>query len=90
MPAAVAKARKLIDQAQRVVVLTGAGISTDSGVPDFRGPRGVWTLNPKAEQMSDIRYYVADPEVRRLSWQSRLAHPVWVPRYSTLSIDSNR
>jgi NAD-dependent deacetylase len=46
-------------------------------VPDFRGPRGVWTLNPKAEQMSDIRYYVADPEVRKLSWQSRVAHPAW-------------
>ena len=59
------------------MVLTGAGISTDSGIPDFRGPRGVWTLNPKAERMSDIRYYVADPEVRRLSWQSRLAHPAW-------------
>ncbi len=71
------KARELIDAAQRVVVLTGAGISTDSGIPDFRGPQGVWTLNPKAERMSDIRYYVADPEVRRLSWQSRLAHPAW-------------
>lgn len=58
-------------------MLTGAGISTDSGIPDFRGPAGVWTLNPKAERMSDIRYYVADPEVRRLSWQSRLAHPAW-------------
>ena len=58
-------------------MLTGAGISTDSGIPDFRGPRGVWTLNPKAERMSDIRHYVADPEVRRLSWQSRLAHPAW-------------
>jgi NAD-dependent deacetylase len=70
-------ARKLVDRAERVVVLTGAGISTDSGIPDFRGPQGVWTLNPKAERMSDIRYYVADPEVRRLSWQSRLAHPAW-------------
>ena len=63
--------------ATRIVVLTGAGISTDSGIPDFRGPQGVWTLNPKAERMSDIRHYVADPEVRRLSWQSRLAHPAW-------------
>jgi NAD-dependent deacetylase len=71
------KARELIDKAERVVVLTGAGISTDSGIPDFRGPQGVWTLNPKAEKMSDIRYYVSDAEVRRLSWQSRLAHPAW-------------
>lgn len=69
--------RGWINSAQRIVVLTGAGISTDSGIPDFRGPKGVWTLNPKAERMSDIRYYVADPEVRRLSWQSRLAHPAW-------------
>jgi len=69
--------RSWIDAAQRIVVLTGAGISTDSGIPDFRGPQGVWTLNPKAEKMSDIRYYVSDPEVRRLSWQSRLAHPAW-------------
>lgn len=77
MNSALQRARKLIDAAGRVVVLTGAGISTDSGIPDFRGPRGVWTLNPKAERMSDIRYYVSDPEVRRLSWQSRLAHPAW-------------
>lgn len=70
-------ARTLLDNAKRIVVLTGAGISTDSGIPDFRGPRGVWTLNPKAERMSDIRHYVADPEVRRLSWQSRAAHPAW-------------
>lgn len=70
-------AHRLLDRAQRVVVLSGAGISTDSGIPDFRGPQGVWTLNPKAERMSDIRYYASDPEVRVLSWQSRLAHPVW-------------
>ena len=70
-------ARLLLEDAKRVVVLTGAGISTDSGIPDFRGPRGVWTLNPKAERMSDIRHYVADPEVRKLSWQSRVAHPAW-------------
>ena len=71
------RASEIIREAKRIVALTGAGISTDSGIPDFRGPRGVWTLNPKAERMSDIRYYVADPEVRRLSWQSRLAHPAW-------------
>jgi NAD-dependent deacetylase len=71
------RARGLLHHAQRIVVLTGAGISTDSGIPDFRGPKGVWTLNPKAERMSDIRCYLADPEVRRLAWQSRLAHPAW-------------
>ncbi len=70
-------ARAWIGAAERVVVLTGAGISTDSGIPDFRGPQGVWTRNPKAEKLSDIRYYMSDPEVRRLSWQSRLEHPGW-------------
>ena len=75
--AALEQARDWIDRAQRVVVLTGAGISTESGIPDFRGPQGVWTLNPVAERMSDIRYYVTDTEVRKASWQSRLAHPAW-------------
>jgi NAD-dependent deacetylase len=69
--------RTWIHAAQRVVALTGAGISTDSGIPDFRGPQGVWTRNPKAEKLSDIRYYMSDPEVRRLSWQSRLQNPAW-------------
>ena len=61
-----------IDQAQRVTVLTGAGISTDSGIPDFRGPQGVWTKNPAAETMATIGNYVAEPEVRRRAWKSRL------------------
>jgi len=69
--------RGWIGTARRVVVLTGAGISTDSGIPDFRGPQGVWTRNPKAEKLSDIRFYMSDPEVRRLSWQSRLEHTAW-------------
>jgi len=73
----VQDARAWIEKAKRVVVLTGAGISTDSGIPDFRGPQGLWTKNPKAEKLSDIRYYMSDPEVRRLAWQSRLEHPAW-------------
>jgi NAD-dependent deacetylase len=72
--------RRWIADAQRVVALTGAGISTDSGIPDFRGPRGLWTQNPKAEKLSDIRYYMSDPEVRRLAWQSRLEHTAWSAR----------
>src|SRR5215475_2480680 len=68
---------KWVQQSRRVVALTGAGISTESGIPDFRGPQGVWTQNPKAEKLSNIRYYMADPEVRRLAWQQRVAHPAW-------------
>ena len=69
--------REWVDHSRRVVALTGAGISTESGIQDFRGPQGLWTLNPKAEKLSDIRYYMADPEVRRLAWQQRLSHPAW-------------
>jgi NAD-dependent deacetylase len=76
----VATARELVMSSRRVVALTGAGISTESGIPDFRGPQGVWTRNPKAEMLSDIRYYVADPEVRKLAWQERLAHPAWTAK----------
>jgi NAD-dependent deacetylase len=69
--------KRWADAAKRIVALTGAGISTDSGVPDFRGPQGVWTKNPKAEKLSNIHYYMSDPEVRRLAWQQRLVHPAW-------------
>ena len=68
---------KWVAQSRRIVALTGAGISTESGIPDFRGPKGLWTQNPKAEKLSDIRYYMADPEVRKLAWQHRLTHPAW-------------
>jgi NAD-dependent deacetylase len=70
--AAIAAVRSWIDAAQRIVVLTGAGISTDSGIPDFRGPQGLWTKNPEAEKMATIGHYMADPEVRKRSWQMRL------------------
>lgn len=72
--------RAWIAAAERVVALTGAGISTESGIPDFRGPQGVWTKNPQAEKLSDIRHYMADPEIRKASWQGRLSHPAWDAR----------
>ena len=76
-PASVATVRGWVDAAQRIVVLTGAGISTDSGIPDFRGPKGVWTRNPAAEKQSTIQNYLADPEVRKAAWRSRLDHAAW-------------
>ena len=69
--------RSWVRDAKRIVVLTGAGISTDSGIPDFRGPQGVWTRNPVAEKMSNIHHYLADAEVRKASWQNRLSSPAW-------------
>jgi NAD-dependent deacetylase len=77
MDVQVEAARSLVLASSRLVALTGAGISTDSGIPDFRGPQGVWTKDPKAEKLSNIHYYMSDPEVRRLAWQSRLEHPAW-------------
>ena len=68
----VAEVAGWLRSAHSVVVLTGAGISTESGIRDFRGPNGVWTKDPKAEKLSDIRYYMADPEIRILAWRSRL------------------
>ncbi len=71
-------ARRWIAEASRIVVLTGAGISTDSGIPDFRGPNGVWTKNPGAEKSATLSNYLADPEVRRFAWQVRLNSPAWM------------
>jgi NAD-dependent deacetylase len=73
----IERAAQILGPARRVTVLTGAGISTDSGIPDFRGPQGVWTKNPAAERTSTLTHYLNDSEVRRLSWQQRLVSPAW-------------
>ncbi len=77
MEDALPTAQAAVASASAVVVLTGAGISTDSGIPDFRGPQGVWTKNPGAERSSTLQHYLADPEVRRGVWQTRLHSPAW-------------
>lgn len=69
-----------VNAATSIVALTGAGISTESGIPDFRGPQGVWTRDPKAERLSNIHHYMTDPDVRKLSWQGRMNHPAWQAR----------
>lgn len=63
--------------AVNVVVLTGAGISTESGIPDFRGPNGVWTKSPGAEKTATLQYYLSDPDVRRRAWRNRVEGAYW-------------
>ncbi|HTI19773.1 MAG TPA: Sir2 family NAD-dependent protein deacetylase [Kutzneria sp.] len=70
-------AMRVIGGARRITVLTGAGVSTASGIPDFRGPNGVWTKDPEAQRLSSLQDYLADPSVRVQAWRSRAVHPAW-------------
>ncbi|MFC8272224.1 NAD-dependent deacetylase [Streptomyces sp. NPDC057271] len=58
-----------------VAILTGAGVSTDSGIPDYRGPQGLWRRDPEAEKLVTYDFYMADPEIRRRAWQMRRNSP---------------
>jgi NAD-dependent protein deacetylase/lipoamidase len=77
LPMDVDQVRPWIDEAERIVVLTGAGISTDSGIPDFRGPNGVWTKNPAAEKAARLSHYMSNPDVRKQAWRNRVESPIW-------------
>lgn len=73
----IERVRGWVDESDAITALTGAGISTDSGIPDFRGPNGVWTRNPGAEKTATITHYLRDPDVRRQAWRNRLDSPAW-------------
>jgi len=65
----VAHAAAVLESAERILVFTGAGISTESGIPDFRGPNGVWKrVDPKK---FTLRHYVTNREFRKERWASR-------------------
>ncbi|HEY1828608.1 MAG TPA: Sir2 family NAD-dependent protein deacetylase [Acidimicrobiales bacterium] len=73
---ALARARELVERSRRIVVLTGAGISTDSGIADFRGPQGIWTKDPAAEKLATIEHYLSSSEARQAAWQRRLTSTI--------------
>ncbi|HVA02137.1 MAG TPA: Sir2 family NAD-dependent protein deacetylase [Acidimicrobiales bacterium] len=77
MDQSIERARQIVAHSARIVVLTGAGISTDSGIRDFRGPNGVWTKDPTAEKMATLQTYMSEPDVRRRAWRNRLESPTW-------------
>ena len=71
----VSRATALIARSHRILALTGAGLSTASGIPDFRGPQGRWTQDPDAEKVSTLSYYLGDEDIRRKAWRFRSTSP---------------
>ncbi|GAI73046.1 unnamed protein product, partial [marine sediment metagenome] len=64
MEQSIERAVRDLVNSRYAVALTGAGISTESGIPDFRGPSGIWTKDPEAERRAYLSYqeFLADPK----------------------------
>lgn len=73
-------ARELLVNSRHILALTGAGLSTASGIPDFRGPQGRWTQDPDAEKISTLSWYLNDADVREKAWQARVHSPARTAR----------
>ncbi|AQP50851.1 SIR2 family NAD-dependent protein deacylase [Tessaracoccus flavescens] len=67
-------------EARRIVILAGAGLSTAAGIPDFRGPEGLWTRDPYAELVSTLSWYLRDEDVRKSAWRRRSDPAVWAAK----------
>ena len=70
----LADAARILDDRRQILIYTGAGISTESGIPDFRGPSGIWKTADPAD--FTLQRYLADPEFRREAWERRFTSSV--------------
>jgi NAD-dependent deacetylase len=72
---AIDLAGDLVCDACRIAVCTGAGVSTDSGIPDYRGPTGQWTRDPASARFADLPSYLGDATLREQAWARRVTNP---------------
>jgi len=80
MPTIVERAAEVLEAADQILVFSGAGLSTESGIPDFRGPNGLWTKVDPADFTIDR--YVASRDLRVQGWRMHVRGELWGARSS--------